>query len=107
MATIPKAANGAALLGASPKQTPLESTYNASLAASVEITLQSAATMIEVAAMAKAVLIRWGTADASTTDFDAVIPADSVRQFAVPRGATAINLIEQAASAAVAVTEFA
>lgn len=85
----------------------LATTYDATISGSTEITLNAGTETIEVAAIDKAVLLRWGTADASTSAFDAVIPANTVREFTVPTDATAVNFIEQAATAILAVTEYA
>lgn len=91
----------------------LEETYDATVSASTEITLNVATKMIEVTAIDKAIFMKWGTSDASSTDWDHVIPQNTTRQFVVPvetaaTGAlfTAVNFIEQAASAALAVSEF-
>ena len=84
----------------------LEETYDATISSSTEITLNAATKVIEVAAIDKTVLLKWGTGDAATTDFDAVIPLNTVRQFTVPAHITAVNFIEQAATAILAVTEY-
>ena len=74
-------------------------TYDATISASTEITLNAATTLIEVCAIDKTILMNWGTSDASTTVFDEVIPLNSVRQFYVPSGVLAVNFIEEAATA--------
>ena len=95
-----------------PAAVALEETYDATVSASTEITLNTATTYIEVAAIDKAVFMKWGTTDASSTDWDVVITANTVRRFFVPidnaTGAlyTAVNFIEQAATAILAVSEF-
>ncbi len=77
-----------------------------------EITFNASSTEIEVTAFTKGIFLKWGTSDASTTDWDHAIPQDSTRLFKIPidssTGAlyTAANFIEQAASAALAVAEF-
>lgn len=88
-----------------PVGVPLAKTYDASLNVCTDITLNVATTYFEVAAIDKAVLVRY-QATASTTNFDAVVPANSVRGFAVPAGVTVISIIEQAASAVGIVTEY-
>jgi hypothetical protein len=91
----------------------IEETYDATISSSTEITLNVATKMIEVTAIDKAICMKWGTGDASTSDFDHVIPQNTTRRFAVPvetaaTGAlfTAVNFIEQAATAILAVSEF-
>lgn len=84
----------------------LEETYDATISSSTEIALNASTKVIEVAAIDKTILLKWGTGDASTTDFDAVIPLNTVREFNVPDGQTAVNFIEQAATAILAVTEY-
>ena len=90
----------------------LEETYDSSVSGSTEITLNVSTTEIEVTAFTKGIFLKWGTTDASTTDWDHAIPLDSTRVFQVPVDSstgvlyTAVNFIEQAASAALAVSEF-
>ena len=100
-----------AITGLTPTLAVLEETYDATISSSTELTLNTATKFIEVAAIDKAIMLKWGTDDASTSDFDAVIPANTVRQFYVPVDAstgalyTAVNFIEQAATAILAVVE--
>ncbi len=89
-----------------PEVVALDETYDATISASTEITLNANTQYIEVAAIDKAILLKWGTADASTADFDAVIPANTVRGFWVPASTTAVNFIEQAATAILCCTEY-
>ena len=96
-----------------PAKVALDETYDASISASTEITLNVATTLIEVTAIDKAIFMKWGTADASSTDWDHVIPQNTTRRFAVPVETaatatlyTAVNFIEEAASAHLAVSEF-
>ena len=84
----------------------LEETYDATISATTEITLNASTTVIEVTAIDKAIFMKWGTSDASSTDWDHVIPLNTTRTFAVPDGITAVNFIEQAATAILAVSEF-
>lgn len=92
---------------APPRSVVLEETYDATISASTEITLNTSTTYIEVAAIDKTVLLKWGTADASTTDFDAVICLNTVRGFYIPDSTTAVNVIEEVATAKVAIVEYA
>lgn len=80
-------------------------TYDATISSSTEVTLNAATKQIEVCAIDKAILMHWGTADASTSAFEAVIPANTVRTFKVPPGETAVNFLEQAATAILVVVE--
>ena len=83
----------------------LEETYDASISSSTEVTLNTSTTLIEVAAIDKTILLKWGTDDCSTSDFDEVIPLNSVRTFYVPAGVAAVNFIQQAATAILAMVE--
>ena len=89
----------------------LDETYDASISGSTELTLNASTSLIEVAAIDKTILLKWGTGDAATTDFDAVIPLNTVRTFYIPIDSTtglkytAVNFIEQAATAILAVVE--
>lgn len=89
-----------------PPEVALEETYDATISSSTELTLNTSTNYIEVAAIAKPIMLKWGTGDASTSDWDHVISADSVRGFYVPAGITAVNFIEQAATAILGVSEF-
>lgn len=85
--------------------TPLAKTYDASVSSSTSVTLNANTTAIEVTAIDKALLMKWG-ATASTSAFDAVIPANTSKVFSVPRGTTTVQFIEQAASAVLVCIEF-
>lgn len=74
-------------------------TYDATVSASTEIVLNAGTTLLEVCAIDKAILLNWGADDASTTAFDEVIPQNTVRHFVVPSGVTAVNFIQQSATA--------
>lgn len=89
-----------------PGKVALEETYDATISASTEITLNSATKIVVVTAIDKAIFMKWGTDDASSTDWDICLPANSINQFQVPASVTAINFIEEAATAKLAVSEF-
>ena len=93
------------VISSTPSAQALAVTYDATISASTEITLNAGTTMIEVCAIDKTVLMNWGTSDASTSVFDEVIPLNSVRQFYVPAGVAAVNFIEESATAKLAVVE--
>jgi hypothetical protein len=99
------ASNTADPVQVTPAVTVLEETYDATISTSTEITLNANTTLIEVAAIDKTILLKWGTDDASTSDFDEVIPLNTVRTFYVPAGVAAVNFIEQAATAILCVCE--
>ncbi len=103
--TLPRDANRVPLQNSSLQGTTLASTYDATVSASTEIVLQTTTTAIEVTATGQPIVLRWGASDASTTNFDAVIPAGATYIFAVPNGVTAVNFIEAAASATIFVRE--
>lgn len=107
MPSFPRDNNHVAATHTPPRKVVLEETYDATISATTEVTLNASTEYIEVAAIDKAILMKWGTGDASTSDFDAVIPQNTVRQFFVPDGITAVNFIEQSATAILAVTEYA
>ena len=98
-------------LDATPAVVALEETYDATISATVELTLNAATTLIEVSAIDKTIVLKWGTTDASTTDFDEVVNLNTTRQFQVPVDTstgelfTAVNFIEQVATAILAVVE--
>jgi len=99
-------------INTAPTSKPLAVTYDATISGSTQITLNAKTTGIEVTAIDKTILMKWGTTDVSTTDFDHAIPLNTTRQFVVPIDSstgvkyTAVNFIEQAATAILAVSEF-
>ena len=103
--SFPIDGNRNVITSSTPAVQALVVTYDATISASTEITLNASTTLIEVCAIDKAILLNWGTADASTTVFDEVIPANTVRQFFIPSGVTAVNFIEQVATAILVVIE--
>lgn len=109
--TLPRDSNGTAMQLA-PSVVALEETYDATISSSTEITLNASTTLIEVTAIDKAICMKWGTTDASTSDWDHVIPANWVQQYVVPVDPTtgvlfnAVNFIEESATAKLAVAEF-
>ena len=108
---FPKDGNHNTIPDSTPSVVALDETYDATISASTELTLNTSTTLIEVCAIDKAILLKWGTTDVSTTDFDEVIPQNTVRQFFIPVDSTtgkiftAVNFIEQAATAILAVIE--
>jgi hypothetical protein len=83
----------------------LAETYDATISSTTEVTLNASTTMIEVSAIDEAIMMKWGTSDATTADFDHVIAAGETRVFAVPAGVTAVNFIEQTTTAILAMSE--
>ena len=93
-----------------PDVVALDETYDTTISASTELTLNASTTLIEVAAISQGIFLKWGTTDVSSSDFDEFIPAGTVRHFYVPLDTngvlyTAVNFIEQAASATLVVIE--
>lgn len=103
--SLPRDENRNILQGFTPAVAAIAVTYDATISASTEIVLNAATSLLGVCAIDKAILMRWGASDASTSAFDEVIPANTVRNFFVPSGVTAVNFIEQAATAILVVTE--
>lgn len=109
---LPKDGNGIAAQ-LTPAVKPLKATYNASISSTLDITLNTKTTYIEVSALAKPVVLKWGTgaASAATDGFHEVIQAGETRGFFVPIDITTgqlftdVNFIEQAASATLVVVE--
>lgn len=98
-------------ISSTPAVVVLEETYDSSIGSSTELTLNSSTTLIEVSAIDKTIMLKWGVDDASTSDFDEVINLNSTRQFLVPTDTstnklfTAVNFIEQEAGAVLCVSE--
>jgi hypothetical protein len=112
--TLPKDANGIAIQ-TTPGIKPKKVTYNGTISSSTQITLQATTTFVEISAITKPVLLKWGTgaatASAATDGFHEIIQAGTSKLLKVPVDPatnvpyTDINLIEQAATAIVAVIE--
>ncbi len=101
---LPVSANGVTLQ-LTPAVTARKVTVNSSLSSSVEIVLASFVSLIRVYATNQDVFLKWGADNATTSSFDEVIPAGGLLDFVVPKGTTALNLIERTAGAAVVVIE--
>lgn len=111
MPRIPQHGSGQ-VIQLTPNSTALAVTVDATVSSSTEITLNAATTFIRVYAKTQDVFLKWGTADATTSSFDEVIPAGQIVDLVVPFETpatktkyTAINLIERDASASVVVIE--
>jgi len=88
-----------------PDVVSLATTVDATISSSTEITLDKRTTFVSVFAIAKDVYLKWGTADVTSSNMDEIILAGQVRNFLVPNGITALNVIEREASATVVVIE--
>lgn len=87
-----------------PATAALAVTYDTSISAATDITLNAATTFLEINAVSEGVFLRYAST-ASSVNFDEYIAADTTRHYAVPEGVTVISVIERAASAAVVVIE--
>ena len=97
-----------------PALAALEEDYDPTISSTAEYTFEATATMIEVVAGGEAVMMKWGTTDASTTDWDHIILEGTTRNFVIPVDLstpgviyTAVNFIERAATAFVGISQFA
>jgi len=94
-----------------PAVVAINETYDATVNTTHELTFNAATTLIEVSAIDKTIVMKWGTDDATTSDFDEVISLNTTRQFFIPVDITtgilftAANFIEQAATAILCVVE--
>lgn len=89
-----------------PASAPLHVTRNTSLDTnSVEITLNEATSIIEITAIAKDVIMKYGTDPVTTSDFDEYILAGSTRHYVLPQELTAINVAAIDTGASVIVIE--
>ena len=86
-----------------PDKIALAITYDTTVSAQTEVTLNSETLMVEVSAINTPILMKYktvagGTA-VSTTSFDEFIGAGMTRHFKIPQNITVLAFIEQAASA--------
>jgi len=82
----------------------IATTYDATISSATDITLNANTTSFEILAITKPVFVRFA-ATASSSNFDAVVDADTSRVFYRDPLVTVISVIEAAATANVAVIE--
>lgn len=88
-----------------PSKAALAVTVDATISASTEITLNANTSFIRVYAKTNDVYMKWGTTDVTASNFDEIIPANQLCDFFVPKDITAVNFIEESASAKLTVIE--
>lgn len=81
-----------------PATTALAKTYDTSVSAATDVTLNTATTLIEVTALNQGLFMRYA-ATASSSAFDEFIAPGTTRHFVVPSGVTVVSFIEETASA--------
>ena len=79
-------------------------TYDATISSATDVTLNAATTSFEILAITKSILVRFAST-VSTTNFDAVVDADTSRVFYRDPSVTVISVIETAATGGVAIIE--
>ena len=108
MVNLPIDSNGAKMQLA-PCKTALAVTYNTSVAAEVEITLNPLTTLVEVSALNTALFMKYKTAAGGTAvsnaAFDEVILAGSTRHYKIPAGTTVLAFCEESASSVLILVE--
>lgn len=93
------------------KAIPIAVTYDSTISGSTTVTFNAATRQIEVTAIDKAILMKWG-ATASTSAFDAVISVGYPTTFIIPINPatgliyTTVQFIESTTTAILAVLEF-
>ena len=87
-----------------PATAAIVATYDATISAATDITLNTATSYLEVSAIDKGVFLRYA-ATVSSSAFDEFISANTTRVFIVPVGVTVISVIQEAATAKVAIVE--
>ena len=84
--------------------TVLARTYDATISSATDITLNASTTSFEILAIDKPVLVRFATT-VTTSNFDAVVEANTSTIFYRDPAVTIISVIEASATAIVAVIE--
>jgi hypothetical protein len=87
-----------------PSAVPLARTYDTTISSATTINLQASTHFIRVVAIDQGVFLRY-QAGVTSSNFDEYIHADTVQDFIVPEGVTAISVIERQATGAVVVIE--
>lgn len=101
--TLPVDQNGN-ILPIVPAVTALAVTYDPTISAATDISLNSGTTFIEVNAINDGVFLRYA-ATASSTNFDEYIAKDTVRHYARPASVTTISVIDSGNTGAVVIIE--
>jgi hypothetical protein len=108
MVNLPIDSNGAKMQLTACKAA-LAVTYNTSVAAQVEITLNPLTTLVEVTALNTGLFMRYKTAAGGTavssTVFDEFIAAQSTRHYKIPSGVTVLAILEESASSTAVIVE--
>lgn len=100
---LPRQRNGSGVQ-LPPASISLQRTYDTTISSATNITLNISTSIIEVTAINNGIFLKYGS-NASSSDFDEFILADSTRHFVVPAGVTVISIIEETASAKAVVIE--
>lgn len=87
------------------KAPTIVATYDASISASTEVTLNAATSWLEVSAITSGIFLRWGTADVSTSAFDEYISPGTTRIYIRPINTTAVNFIQAVSDGVLVVLE--
>ena len=101
---LPVDANDKPILNGALVGTTLAKTYDATISAATDVTLNTATTSISVTAIDKGIFLRY-QATASSTDFDEFIPANTTVVFFKPTDCTVISVIQESATAKVVIIE--
>lgn len=102
---LPKDRN-AELIPLVPPQASEAVTVDDTISSTTETTFQTGTNFLEVYGNGGAVYFKWGTDDASASDFDHIIPEGGIRHLIVPSGTVACNVIEKDSGAGIVIIEF-
>lgn len=102
--TLAKDQNGDVFQLAAPGVVAIAEDYDATISASTSFAVATGATFIEISAITKGIFLKWG-GTAISTDFDVYIGADTTRVLVIPEGQATFEVIEQSATAIVAVVQ--
>lgn len=101
---LPVDANDKVIQNGNPIGATIAETYDATISSATSLALNAATTSYEVLAITQPVLLKFA-ASVSTSDFDAIIPANQSKIFYRDPSVTTISVIEAAATGAVAIIE--
>jgi len=79
---------------------------NTAAATSQEITLNTSTQLLEVNAVDDHIYMKWGTDNATSSNFDGFIQAGGVRHYPVPTDTTAVNFIDNGNTGTVVTVEY-
>lgn len=88
----------------SPNKTALARTYDATISAATDVSLNASTTFIEVTAIDAGIFMRYAST-VTSSNFDEFIAAGQTRQYIKPSGVTVVSFLQESATAKLVLIE--